>query len=498
MRLFRTDRRGNPIPSWLQRKRPNTRRHPHLPQLFYLAQNRNWNGVILRARSHPHEISVQEDISGDTALHICCRLDPPQDVVSALREQAASIPNADGAIPLHIAATHRCSSETIKVLLKRTTSTQDGQYGECSPTCVLTRMGRAPIHYACFSFRGLSLQAFQLLLEATLQTGHVISTSGDDLTEDDDDDEYSDQFDNDESSPTATLNVVTLRDSTGQTPLGLLFRRYRERVRIVIQSMDERLHPLAAALRVQADLGELWEKARWIVTRLAQEQKPLFSICSDIESPGEHAIAVEAAKWACERFSPLKQDEQRRTFRIVHASVSLTGYGCPPEMIRLALSIHPHQAKEMDEDGSLPIHNCAMAPSFVFNDSARSNSDDDSFISEFSVTPQTATTHQSTSTPHAFDKVFKILLQHYPASARVPHGVTGKLPLTLALDNRSWDDGVQTLLDAYPSALESKKMTSDAIYPWMLARIGNRPSTRKSRNAVFELLKAKPDLVKTS
>ena len=43
----------------------------------------------------------------------------------------------------------------------------------------------------------------------------------------------------------------------------------------------------------------------------------------------------------------------KRKFRIVHASVGLTGYGCPPEMIRLAVSINPHQIREMDEEGNL-------------------------------------------------------------------------------------------------------------------------------------------------
>jgi hypothetical protein len=300
------------------------------------------------------------------------------------------------------------------------------------------------------------------------------------------DDEYS-QFDDD---PGPKMNVVTLRDSTGQTPLGLLFRRYRERVRIVIQSM-ERLHPLAAALRVQADLGELWGRARWIVSRLAQDAKPFWTPIREIESPGEHAIAQEAAKWACEHFCPIQQHQQKRkSFRIVHASVSLTGYGCPPEMIRLALSIHPHQAKEMDEDGSLPIHVCAMAPSLVFNDGNR-NDDDSSFISEFSFFSSTT----SATPTNAFDKVFKILLQHYPASARVPHGVSGKLALSLSLEGRTWEDGIQTLLDYYPSALESIKWCPVGLYPWILSRVGNRPSLRKSRNAIFELLKAKPDLV---
>ena len=512
MRLFRTDRRGNPIP-WFQCKRPS-RRHPHLPQLFYLVLNRNWEGVVHRARSHPHEITEQEDVTGNTALHIACRLDPSQEAVQAMIE-ASWIPNSEGAIPLHIAATHRVTPQVIKVLLEKDSS-------GCSPTSVLTRMGRAPIHYACFSFRGLSLPAFQMLMEATLQSGHVHAAPNDleDLMEDDECSQFDAAMDEETAPP--KLNVVTLRDSSGQTPMGLLFRRYRERVRAVIQSM-ERLHPLAAALRVQGDLGELWDKARWIVNRLAREAKPSSMDDADIiASPGEQAISQEAAKWATERFLPsIKiplatgvegRRQRRRYLPIVHASVSLTGYGCPPEMIRLALSIHPHQIKEMDDEGCLPIHRCAMAPSLVFNDSGR-NDDDCSFISEFSMFSQTTTQ----STPmHPFDKVFKILLQHYPAAARVPHGTSGKLPLILALKCRSWEDGIQTLLDAYPPALTSRrwcvssslsdedhkvtKSTSttcdDSIYPYLFARIGNRSSLRKSQNAIYELLKAKPDLLK--
>jgi hypothetical protein len=396
--------------------------------------------------------------------------------------EASSIPNTEGAIPLHLAANHRCSKEVIQVLLN--------EDANLLPAAVLTRAGRAPIHYACLSFRGLSLPAFQLLLEATLKTGQV-NTNTSDLEDLMEDDEYS-QFEEEEPRP--ELNVVTMRDSTGQTPLGLLFRRYRERVRIVIQSM-ERMHPLAAALRVQADLGEMWEKARWIVARLAQEAQPHMLIGGEIHSPGEQAIAQEAAVWAREQFSPSSpkngQHPRKKTFRIVHASVSLTGYGCPPEMIRLALSIHPNQVGEMDEhDGSLPIHICAMAPSLVFNDPAR-NDDDSSFISEFSFF-----SHTTSSVPNAFDKVFKILLEHYPAAARIPHGQSGKLPLILALDARTWDDGIQSLLDAYPAALESKRWFPIGLYPWMLARIGNRRSRKKSCTAIFELLKAKPDLVK--
>lgn len=515
MRLFRTDRRGVPIPCF-QRKRP-ARRHPHLPKIFYLVKNQHWPQALQRARSHSHEICVQEDISGDTALHIACRLNPPANLIQAMRE-ACSIANSEGAIPIHVAATHRCSPEAIQMLLEQ------GEGKDFYPAAALTRMGRAPIHYACFSHRGLSLPAFQILLEATLKTGSYqkLATSVDyDLEDLMEDDEYSqfgedDNYEEESNIDTNKIidNVVTLRDATGQTPLGLLFRRYRERVRIVIREMDQS-HPLAAALRVQRDLGELWDKARWIVARLTQEQvKPCNTLLTTTilgnyeevpESPAEQAIAQEAAKWAYERFSrtpcgtasssEITETSSKRAFRIVHASVGLTGFGCPTEMIRLALSIHPDQVREMDEDGNLPIHICAMAPSLVFN----RNDDDSSFLSEFSLF-STATSSSRPPT-NAFEKVFKILLQHYPAAVRVPHGITGKLPLTLAFDGRTWEDGIRTLLDAYPAALESKKLPTMGLYPFVIARIGNSLSPldrkqSKGRTAIFELLRAKPDLVK--
>jgi hypothetical protein len=506
MRLFRTDRKGNPIP-WFQRKRP-LRRHPHLPQLFYLVLNRDWDGVVHRARSHPHEICEQEDVTGNTALHMACRLDPTKEAVEALLN-AGTILNAEGAIALHIAATHRASPDVIQVLLSDPRELSPEKFS--SVTSVLTRMGRAPIHYACGSFRGLSLPAFQLLLEATIKNGYIQTTFGtelEDLMEEEDDCDDNLQWDYQRKDfsldSSFRYHVVTLRDVTGQTPMGLLFRRYRERVRVVIQAMERRrpLHPLAAALRVQADLGELWEKARLIVSRLSYEAKSSLKsriVDCDIDipsetatSPAEQDIAQVAASWAVERFvSPRKSfsTPKRRYLRIVHASVSLTGYGCPHEMIRLALSIYPDQIKEMDDDGCLPIHTWAMAPSLVQNEAIRTD-DDSSFLSEFSFLSQA-----TQSTPNPFDRVLRILLHHFPAAVQVPHGITGKLPLIMALQRRTWDDGIQTLLDAYPPALESKKWFPESIYSCILARIGNRSSKQKSLNAIFELLKAKPDLL---
>ena len=361
MRHLLTDLRGNPI-FWSSRRLRSSR------TLFHLVKNQAWTEVIRRARTHPHEINVLDD-NGNTPLHVACQLDPPPDVIRKLRT-AASMKNAQGATPLHIAASHRCSAAALQTLidvasssLPTTTTTatatsavvMSSTSNNTSPTAELSRMGRAPIHYACMSFRGLELQAFSVLLEATLKEGTIVVTQ---------DSRYLDDYLDEEDYLAARgeakkINVLTLRDSTGHTPLGLLFRRYRERVKSVIESIDKlrvehKDRPdratLAAAMAVQADLGQLWGKARFVVARLTEErlQREVGAILSDPVSPGDKAISREAAAWATEQHG---SDE--RQFRIVHASVGLTGYGCPPEMIRLAISINPQQVREMDEEGNL-------------------------------------------------------------------------------------------------------------------------------------------------
>ena len=87
-----------------------------------------------------------------------------------------------------------------------------------------------------------------------------------------------------------------------------------------------------------------------------------------LESSASGEQWSQAASWSKERLSNRNLQEievnhnfddkkiiptEERQFRIVHASVGLSGFGCPPEMVRLAISIYPHQVREMDENGNL-------------------------------------------------------------------------------------------------------------------------------------------------
>lgn len=531
-----------------------------------MVSNRAWDDVLRRARSRPQELNLQDDSTGNTLLHEACRLDPPADVIRAL-QGTCRVKNLQGATPIHIAASHRCSAEALRVLLdiaKQTPRERD----DTSPTADLSNMGRAPVHYACMSFRGLEIDAFMLLLDETLKFGNLtldteqrwgfdsfIDEGMEDLDDDDDDFYQAPVFEDKEK---VTVNVMSMKDSLGMTPLALLFHRYRQRVRTVISTVDQmrsdnRTAPnqaaLASAMTVQAELGELWEKARRIVARLTEERlnregTELEELEPPIRSPGEQAVQQEAAQWAAEkhrRGKPAKDDVlpvyvvaverdsslsptngvsgKCRQFRIVHASVGLIGYGCPPEMIRLAISIHPHQVREMDEDGNLPLHLAVKASSYFSPTDLLSAprvtdaSDDLSVLSDAMSFFSSATISQ---TNNPFDKVIKILLQHYPEAAQIPQGETGQLPLVMAIESgrRTWDDGIRTLLNAFPPALHNKKLIEPEVYPAVLALVSRvspelsllngdecrgcgRSKKRRqdacARTTLFELIRAKPD-----
>jgi hypothetical protein len=658
--------------------------------LYQLVERRDWDAVVRRCVSHADEVLEQiyasaaaagsatalPTVAGagnaaaptsttrcpgyTTALHLACRLDPPPEVIAAMAA-LARVRDEEGRTPLHMAASHRCSVPSLAVLLEAAgcqipppyqryllpnnnddddyddeTDDDDDDYG--SPTADLTRIGRAPIHYACASYRSLAPDAFRLLFEITLREGNIImdddtlsryeedstllgdndwcvnaANSKDDLCweESEVDPYYFDeepllhpspskndekkQGDDDDdlgclkkssshsagfkmptprprrsTTPPPVLNVLGMKDTLGHTPLALLFRRYRERVRSVISRVDRLQHSqraaLVAAVTVQADLGELWEKARWIVARLTEErlakEQPEEEVapqppvaCTDPEV----AVAREAAAWAAEQYHvstrhrlkptsssssllmpvpeagwaeeqppppppagpPLDDSDssqgsgpedhsptihhrrsttstpvaataqsRRRPFRIVHASVGLTGYGCPPEMIRLAISLFPHQVREMDEDGNLPLHIAATAESYlstvdltaspqaVMASLATTNTpaDTQSLSDEMSVLSEALSFFSTKTVAHTnnpFDKVLKILLTHYPDAARIPHGRSGQLPLVLAVEcgRRTWPDGLRTLLNAYPPALHNKKLINQVLYPNVLSLI---------------------------
>lgn len=513
---------------------PYRRRYkrPHLPQLFYDIQSRNWDAVLRRCSTHPQEIKTVEDSSGDTPLHNACRLNPPQEIITALLEVAGDV-NQQGATPLHVAASHRCSAQVIKILVQAVPNRDKHKRWKKPLTLSLTKQGRTPLHYACLSFRGLSIDSFEVLLKATIddcskmqeKINEFLATPS---SEENDDDWLEDEWDDEIVDVTEMkLNAFTMQDRRGYTPLSLLFRRYRERVKCVIRMLEGSATRTsrAAAAAVQDELGELWLKALLIVSLMSNKEVRSNTYTS--VSRAETSEALEAASWSALKHQSIEEDdemfegedgkemEQGRKFRLVHASVGLTGYGCPTEMLRLAMSVYPNQVKEMDEDGNLPLHIAAIASSFMptSDNNSNSTSDEDTLISSLSNISGLGIDSKP------FHRVIKMLLRTYPFGAQVPNGKSGQLPLILAIEakKRKYEDGISALLEAYPAALESRDIDMK-LYPNIMSLIGI-PKEKKSKirkyctskshrrkndksttdevipNTLFEIIRAKPSIV---
>lgn len=498
--------------------RPRRYRRPNLPVLFYSIIGRNWAQALRRTATHPKEVFSVEDISGDSPLHVAVKLDPPIQIVQALMP-ICNEKNREGATALHVAAAHRCSAGVIKIMVETEYAERKGAL-----TLSLSNRGRTPLHYACSSFRGLDVAAFKVLLDAMIEAH--IELEKRELDESFDIEGFHNESEWEDN--TEKVNAFTMEDHLGHTPLSLLFKRYRERVKYVIRSLERKSissSEVAAARVVQHELGSLWLKARFFVCRMAERQKNSQSMNEFIDGdmcPREVTVTEEAARWAAQRHQSNRDDDHEEeddddevgdgTFRLVHASVALAGYGCPIEMIRLAIQVYPKQIAQMDEDGNLPLHIAAVAPAYLTHKANGSNSDEDSLMSSLSTL-----SGMPSDASKPFQRVIRMLLRFYPEAAQIPHGVSGRLPLILAMDarQRTMDDGIKLLLDAYPAALESKYFDSK-LYPYILSTVGKAKevtvASRKKRIpifgrkkeealkrhlpvALFECLKAKPGIV---
>ena len=94
------------------------------------------------------------------------------------------------------------------------------------------------------------------------------------------------------------------------------------------------------------------------------------------------------------------------------------------------------------------------------------------------------------ATPYPFDKVIKILLSHYPDAAKTPQGKSGRLPLVLAAQagQRTWEDGIETLLYAYPPALHSLKLPKPVMVEVLALITGENSPSSKSNTFVGGIL----------
>jgi hypothetical protein len=133
------------------------------PSLMMELMNQNdddeWEPVMERIRTHPHEILIQGKNGGQNALHAACVRYPPTHVVQAMLQvepEAALQQNFSGETPLHLAS-YSASEEVQDMLVRAAPAAVAAadQYGDC------------PLHFAARS--GATYPLMERMLQAAPQ-----------------------------------------------------------------------------------------------------------------------------------------------------------------------------------------------------------------------------------------------------------------------------------------------------------------------------------------
>lgn len=130
---------------------------------------------------------------------------------------------------------------------------------------------------------------------------------------------------------------------------------------------------------------------------------------------------------------------------------------CPLPIIEFLVVAAPEQAEEFDDLGNLPLHLAAQVE--VLEDEVQSQS---------------------------YAEVIVELLEHYPEAARTPNP-KGKLPLhTMIAKGRTWNCGVDKVLEVHPAAVIDLNLNSLALSTVM---------SRLDHDTMFRLFKEAPHLI---
>mmetsp|Transcript_31838 Transcript_31838/g.46908 ORF Transcript_31838/g.46908 Transcript_31838/m.46908 type:complete len:404 (-) Transcript_31838:145-1356(-) len=226
----------------------------------------------------------------------------------------------------------------------------------------------------------------------------------------------------------ANISTVSLRDNSGRTPLLYLCR----------------------------DIGQDIKKLN--INRLPSEvQNDIFEPCRRLKRIWKNACLLAKAAYHGSIEVPLLNNKK---WCVLHACAGIEG--CPRNMLKLAVKIHPYQLLTFDEDGNLPLHIAAMSSKATI-----SMEDEVDIISFF--------------------------IEAEPAAARVFNG-KGDLPLHLAIKSgKKWEEGVEIILHAYSGAITLRDEES-GLSPFMLAAVGNGASL----DCIYHVLRACPELERFS
>ncbi|KAL3919919.1 MAG: hypothetical protein SGILL_003512 [Bacillariaceae sp.] len=354
-----------------------------------------------------------------------------------------------GRTPLHVACDHDAPAQVVAALLK--------SYPEASLMVGTSSMN--PLHITCSS-QHASVEVVQVLLEGGLAT------------------------------------QTNMRDVDGDTPLHAACRCGApiETIRVLLEAnpsaVNERDHEgLTALLRLwvrcfvmlgdsvldrirgPADLtGEL--RNTWSKTELLLRCAHLGSMSGRVENEQHGNIP------------------SHYTFRPMHAVAAVD---CPRPVIKMATVLYPKQLEERDEMGMTPLLIAASAPTFKVRDLS-----DEGFMLEDRIYGDSDNESDDDMddgerVDSGQPSVLDILVSANLCAARIPSSMgsnAGQLPLHVAVaSGKPWNDGVKTILSAYPEAI-SRIDPKTGLYPFLQAASTDRPDC----GIILELLKKDPTL----
>ena len=400
----------------------------------------NWTRVHSLSLSHP----ASARYSGPdrwTALHHCCsRRCPHAYVVEALFRvypDALLCLDEKQWTPLHHAARFKAPRDVVQLLLK--------DHPDMGRTAASKRCskGRSPLFYA------IRYDAPDGVVELLL-----------------------------EANPEAVLEP----DRDGVTPLALVWDRYVTSFegRRAIQPYVAKLHAFLENHDQQQLDGNVtignsklrgkWEKANMLLRAafgfpVMEEREESAVNRQEDEGEDEDEIdeweQVSVPKDAPADTAAADSKRRKRKWRILHAASAVR---CHATLFQLACVVHPEQAVELDENGLYYA----------------TNGEDSEQLRERITT---ALHFAAASPAHGKDgkTILTTLLAMNPSAASFVDGITGSLPLHIAVENERkihWIyDGIVALFDANPAAIEAKDWRDRTPLHRACSAIGHRPAT---------------------
>mmetsp|Transcript_45258 Transcript_45258/g.94934 ORF Transcript_45258/g.94934 Transcript_45258/m.94934 type:complete len:595 (-) Transcript_45258:246-2030(-) len=252
--------------------------------------------------------------------------------------------------------------------------------------------------------------------------------------------------------------TVTWKDYEGLNPLMRLWVRY------FVLVGEQIISNITKPSDLTSDLVEAWQKSLLLLQVM-------------------HAMEKRAAK---DNGQDSKQ-HQLAPFCTVHAASSVD---CPRCVVRIAKALFPGELLSRDHNNRLPIHIAAAAPVYAVHDLRGEGFTIDDAM--FDDPAQRAARSKEKESKYKEPSVIDILLSESPESAR-ERDEHGQLPLHVAvMRGKTWDEGVQALVQAYPDALNTPDNHTN-LYPFMLAASVGRG--RGDCSTIYALLRSSPELV---